>query len=174
MSESLLEKLRQEVDERQEYFNEVLLVLEKRAANESGWAKWIRSIIIFLGALVATREVASPPNSPWVIGFYTCVGLLIATLGGVEAAFGYQRRASELRILSAECKSYILELDCQIPLVEASNTVEAQIEAANQLIKLQNEKLTDIQVRAARSDVNITRKVRKLKTRGEPSHKMPG
>jgi hypothetical protein len=119
-----------------------------------------------LGALTATRGVAdklAEPDSLWVIGLYTFVGLLIATLGGIEAAFGFQRKASELRILSAECKSYLLEIDCQIPLVEAPNTIDAQVEAANKLIQLQNEKLTDIQVRAAKSDVNITRKVRKLR-----------
>lgn len=99
MSITLLQKLEEEVDERQNELNNTLLTLEREAAQESGYSKKIRVAIIFLGALSATNAVAvkvtDDTYSSIVIVLYSVFGLLIATLGGIEAAFGFQKKAAD-------------------------------------------------------------------------------
>jgi hypothetical protein len=165
MAGSLLDELKQNVEERQVDLNDTLLTLEKRAAEESGRGKWVRVVLIFLGALVVTREVADkvfPQATPAIPIFYAVAGLLVATLGGIEAAFTFQKSASDLRKLAAECNSYIQDIDSR--LLFDLNTPEAE-QNLRQLLALQNEKLTTIHNKAAEVGVNITRKVRKLRAK---------
>lgn len=95
-----------------------------------------------------------------MIVLYSAVGLLIATLGGIEAAFGFQKKAGDLRILAAKCKSYILDFDCKA-LQNSESEIQEQLGNAREVIALQNKALQEVISKAAEIGVNITRKVRK-------------
>ncbi|MBI1882569.1 MAG: hypothetical protein HYR94_30715 [Chloroflexi bacterium] len=170
MSDSLVDELNREVNERQQDLNDTQLVLESYAARESGLAKWMRVFVIFLGAFAATQAVADKLlGADSIVGtvIYAVVGLLIATLGGIEAAFGFQKKTTNLRKLTVECKAYILDIDCQIPQ-DINADIEDRIKTLRNLLTLQNNALKDIQGKAADIGVNITRKVRHLRVRTEP------
>jgi hypothetical protein len=169
VSEAFLKELKAEIDDRQKDLNDTLLTLEKDAARDSGRAKNIRVSIIFLGAFAATKAVAdqvvSKDYASVVTISYSLVGLLIATLAGIEAAFGFQKRAADLRILAAECNSCNLDIDCKIPQ-DPDAPIADRIIAARELLDLQNKTLKEIQGKAAGIGVNITRKIRKLRRAG--------
>jgi uncharacterized membrane protein YraQ (UPF0718 family) len=166
MSTAFLQELKTEIDERQVDLNATLLTLEKYAANNSYWAKRIRVAIIFLGAFAATNavadKVAGNNYTSLVTVLYSLTGLLIATLAGIEVAFGFQKKSADLRILAAECQSCILDIDCKIPQ-DPKASIEERVKAVNDLLALQNKTLKEIQGKAAEIGVNITRKIRKLK-----------
>jgi hypothetical protein len=166
MSISFLQELKGEVDDRQKDLNDTLFALEKHAANASGWAKYIRVAIIFLGAFAATKAVAdqviSKDYSSVATVLYSLNGLLIATLAGIEAAFGFQKKAADLRVLAAECNSRILDIDCKIPQ-DQDALIADRIKAVQELLALQNKTLKEIQGKAAEIGINITRKIRKLR-----------
>ena len=115
----LPESIREDINERQEALNDVQVALEKEAKALSRRAVILRIAVIFLGAFVATREAADklwPPTSYptanwWVILIYTLLAVLIAFIGGIAAAFRYENRAADLKILAAECNSYKLIID---------------------------------------------------------------
>lgn len=170
MSAALLEELKTEIDERQQELNATLLSLEKIASRQYNWAKFIRIAIIFLGAFAATKAAADQllagGNPVYGTILYSFIGLLIATLGGVEASFWFQKKATDLRTLAADCNSRILDIDCKIPQ-DAESQVEDRLESVWEILELQNKSLKEIQSRAAEIGVNITRNARKMKPSAE-------
>lgn len=68
--------------------------------------------IIFLGALAATSAPASSllgENNPAIIIFYTIVGLTIATVSGLDAAFKNETRSSGRLILAGNVSAELYE-----------------------------------------------------------------
>lgn len=175
MSTTLFDALKKDINERQDELSSVQAALESAAASASRISKLIKIAVILLGAFAATREVADrlyPPDvSPrahwWVIGLYTFFGLAITVLGSIAATFRYESRAAELNVLAAECNSHLLNIDCQLPKEGDTAPLAEQIGAAHKLILLQNEKISEIQGKAAKLGLSVNRRVRKLKTNGE-------
>ena len=167
---SELEHLEQEINDRQQDLDYTLKILENSAARESRRAIKIRILIIFLGAFSATKAVADRiAGSDTTIGtvntiIYALAGLLIATLGSVEAAFDLQKRGSSLRRIAVDCKAHILDINYQMSQ-NPNASPENRIQAARNLLALQNNALKDIQGRASEFGVNISRTVRILRGR---------
>ncbi|MGI9105008.1 MAG: hypothetical protein ACR2G4_02030 [Pyrinomonadaceae bacterium] len=174
MSEDLLNELKEDINERQVELHLVQQALEDYAKRNSTMANRLKIAIILLGGIVATREVADkivpaagfPNGNKAIIVSYTLVGLLIAVIGGVAAAFRYENKAAELKVLAAESNSYLLDIDCKLPKKGDPEPTEKQINAARDLISLQNSKLSEIQGKAARIGIGINRKVRKIRVSG--------
>jgi hypothetical protein len=167
MEPTLLDSLRNEINERQDELQNLQMVVEKTAEQNSDRAKWIRVVIIFLGALAATRDVADklfPNHSSTVIFSFTGFAFAITVLSSIMASFRYENLSAELKILAVECNTYILDIDRQLPMEGDTTTIETQITAAQNLIVLQNQAIKDIQTKAAKLGINIIRKARKLKT----------
>ena len=171
MSEDLLNELKVDINERQDELNAVQQALEDYAKWNSKIANRLKIAVILFGAIVATRDVADKivPGALWpnsnklVIISYTLVGLLIAVIGGVAAAFRFENKAAELKVLAAESNAYLLDIDCKLPKKGDPEPIEHQIHAARELILFQNAKLSEIQGQAARIGVGINRKVRKIR-----------
>ena len=168
MFTSLLEELKEDVNERQEELFSIQVALEAEARKSSNFAKYLRIAVIFLGAFAATREAAdrlynSAPGSlashRSVVVIYTLLGLAITVVGSVSATFRPDNTAAELKILAAECNSFLLAIDCQLPRKADTSPVEEQIEAARRLILLQNEKIGEIRGKAAKIGMLIDRKI---------------
>jgi hypothetical protein len=175
MSASLLDELKEDINERQEELFSIQVALEAEARRASNFAKYLRIAVIFLGAFAATREAADrlfvppsgiPPSRSHesIIAIYTLLGLAITVIGSISATFRPDNTAAELKILAAECNSCLLSIDCQLPRKGNTSPVEEQIEAARRLILLQNEQIGEIRGKAAKIGMLIDRKIRKLAT----------
>lgn len=166
MSTSLLDELKEDINERQEELFSIQAALEAEAHRASNVARLLRIAVIFLGAFGATREVADrlagTERSKSVIVIYTLLGLAITVIGSIAATFRPDNKAAELKILGAECSSCLLAIDCRLPRKNDASSVAEQVEAARKLILLQNEKIGEIRGKAAKIGVLIERKIRKL------------
>lgn len=172
MSEAIFNTLKDGINERQEELDAVQTVLNSKANQYYDLSKWLRIIVIFLGALVVTREVAEklyPASSnsfgsKFFLVLYTIVGVAIAVIGGISAAFRYDNRADGLRSLAVKCRSYTLDIDSKLPTEGDNSPLEEQIAAARNLVIQQNTCLDELQGKAAELGVDIVRKVRKITT----------
>ena len=170
MSTSLLDELKEDINERQDELFSIQTALEEEARRSSNFAKYLRIAVIFLGAFAATREAAdrlsgaSSGGHKSVVVIYTLLGLAITVVGSISATFRPDNTAAELKILAAECNSCLLAIDCQLPRKGDTSPVEEQIEAARKLILLQNEKISELCSKAAKIGTVIDRKIRKLAT----------
>ncbi len=160
MTEKLHQELKLEVDERQEELDYTLQALEKDAKKYSLLSKYFRVSIIFLGSVTATKAVF--PENELTKFIFAAFGVLIATLSGTEASFGFLKRSLEEKKLAAKCKSLILDIDCKIPQSH-EDSLENRIKTIKELLNNQNKALKCIQGKAAEIGLNITRKVRKLR-----------
>jgi hypothetical protein len=172
MSTSLLEELKEDINERQEELFSIQVNLEAEARKSSNLAKYLRIAVIFLGAFAATREAADRlydsttggRSHQSVIIIYTLLGLAITVIGSISATFRPDNTAAELKILAAECNACLLAIDCQLPRKIDNSPIEEQIEAARRLILFQNEKISGIYGKAAKIGLLIDRKIRRLTT----------
>jgi hypothetical protein len=170
MSTSLLDELKEDINERQDELFSIQIALEDEARKASNFAKYLRIAVIFLGAFAATREAtdrlynSSSGSHPSVIVIYTLLGLAITVIGSISATFRPDNTAAELKILAAECNSCLLAIDCQLPRKGDTSPIEEQIEAARKLILLQNEKISEVRSKAAKIGMMIGRKIRRLAT----------
>src|SRR5687767_13187518 len=103
MSTSLLDELKEDINERQEELFSIQAALEAEARRASNVARLLRIAVIFLGAFGATREVADrlagTERSKSVIVIYTLLGLAITVIGSIAATFRPDNKAAELKIL---------------------------------------------------------------------------
>ena len=141
-----------DIRERQGEFLKIQRNLHCQAKHASRISKYLRIAIIILGAFAATRDIAG--NRPAVVALYTIMALAITVIGSIAAAFGFADRASGLNVLAAECNTHVLKVDCEMPReAEASGT--RHLSEARRLISYQNEKLGDIQAKAAKLGVLV-------------------
>jgi Co/Zn/Cd efflux system component len=89
MSISLLDELKDDINERQDELFSIQIALEDEARRASNFAKYLRIAVIFLGAFAATREAAdrlydssSVSHKPVVV-IYTLLGLAITVVGSI-------------------------------------------------------------------------------------------
>jgi hypothetical protein len=88
MSTSLLDELKEDINERQEELFSIQAALEAEARRASNVARLLRIAVIFLGAFGATREVADTLTGGRrhsVIVIYTLLGLAITVIGSIAA-----------------------------------------------------------------------------------------
>ncbi len=153
------------ISERQSELQGVTNILAAKAQKIVKISAAAKVIIILLGAIVATRETANlwaGENNLPVSIIYTVLGVTIAVVAGLEAAFKWERRAAELRILAATCQSTVRQVDSQWQK-EVGPAAGAEREAAAiKLMELQDDKLTEVQSKAAELGVNITLEIREI------------
>ena len=160
-----LESLQKGIERRQQELHNVAEIIAKEAHKLSRVANWNKSITILLGAIAATKGVADiilgAENVVNLIVF-SLLGVTIAVSAGVEAAFKFDKRGTELVILAAMCQSTVREVDTlwrkEIGSVRDTNLREA----ATSLITLADQRLNKVQEDAAKLGVNITLQVYEL------------
>ena len=165
MTDYLFEQIQGSITDRQYELQNVTDILASKAELVAKRALISKVVLIFLGALVATRETASqilPPDHIAIIILYTLMGLIIAVIAGLEAAFKWETRAAELRTLAAICQSTLRTVDSQWQKEIGTTSGEEKIAAAQKLLDLQDSNLSEVQTKAASLGVNITLEVREL------------
>lgn len=171
MANELLDALRRDIDLHQDELNATLIAIENAAKQQSRSGRVLKVVTIVLGAVSVTREVAdkvfsvADKSNKWIIGIYALVGLTITAIASVLAAFKYEERGADFKVLAAKCNALVLEIDRQIPKKEDTAPEQDQILFARKLIDFQIQKISEIQGEAAKNGLNITRVVRRLTAR---------
>src|SRR5574341_680040 len=142
--------------------------IASRALVLSRTALVLRVVIIFLGALVAAKGITEQLiiEHPAIKEFKMMVdvslalfGIIITVAAGIEAAFKCERRGAMLNALATKCQSYSRQFMSDFSISENPNDIKATINATKKMLKLQDEKLSEIQKEAADLGVNLIKKV---------------
>lgn len=140
----MLENLSKRREKLAKDFHEVETVVAGNAERMYNFAASLKVLLIFPGAFTATKEVASQligaSNAVNTI-VYTMVGLLVAVTAGLEAAFKWESRSTELKILTANCYKNTL-------LVETLRLKIAELEDEEQILQNGNHILNDDELKA--------------------------
>lgn len=160
-----LGELQGSINDRQQELHNVTAILADVAARRAHWATASRVVVIALGAIAATKSAADQllgSTSHIAMILYTLIGVVIATVAGLEAAFKNEVTAAELRILAATGQSTVRQVDSRWQHDIGGVQGQEREKAALGLIDLQDAKLTELQEKAAKLGVNITLEVRQL------------
>lgn len=159
-----IERLQEAINARQAELHAVADILTRAAQRKTHRSAMTKVAIVVLGAAAATNGAAVQiaGQATWVVLLYTCIGLAIATVGGLDAAFKVNERAVELTILAAVCQSTTRDIDTGWHREVGSAYGEQREVAAQHLIETQDARLTEVQDRAARLGVNIALEVREI------------
>lgn len=162
--------LQRAIQERQKELHDVADLLADAAASARRTSSIARVVIVVLGAAAATNGAATQVvgNDTAVIVIYTLIGLIIAAVGGLEAAFKMGERAVGLVVLAANCQSTVREIDSRWQISVGGADGRERSAAARDLLGLQDERLKDVQDQAARLGVNIAQEVRELSVGSRP------
>ncbi len=165
-SSGALDTLKQAVFQRQEELQNVAQILAKEARSQGWRAAAGKSTTIVLGAFVATQGAAEKliggEDSAVVLVIYSLCGLVIASVNGLLAAHRTDTRATELKVLAANCQSTLWQIDSEWAKGVGSGASPEPVEAGRRLLDLQDKVLADTQTKAAQLGVNIVLAVREL------------
>ena len=165
-----IDLLKRGIYERQTELHNLAKILSESAGHLGRLGAIGRVAIIVLGAIVATQGVAEKiagEGSIVVLTIYTICGVLIAAISGLEAAFKTESRSAELTLLAASCQSTIWHTDTEWQKSIGSGLADNPSAAAQNLLEMQDEVLTEIHKKAAQLGINVTQEVREL-WGGEP------
>ena len=159
------DRLSASISTRQRELQHVTDVLAGIAEATARKASTANILVILLGVLVTTRAVADDIaifNGTAVLVVYAVIGGSIAVLGGIQAAFKFETRSAELRIMAASSQSARRQVDTQWQQQVVSGDAGERLSAATRLLEMQDSRLTEIHARAATLGVNMTLDVREL------------
>lgn len=162
---SRIDELQGSINDRQRELHSVTAILANVAARRDRWATASKVIVIALGAFAATKSAADQllgATSHISMVTYTLVGLVIATVAGLEAAFKNEATAAELRVLAAAGQATVRQVDTRWQHDIGGVDGQERVDAALKLIDLQDAKLAELQEKTAKLGVNITLEVRQL------------
>lgn len=164
MSSSQFDTLQRGITRRQSHLNGAKKVLARTAQTYNFLSATSTTLTVVLGALVATREVADKTlaNQMAVAVAFTAMGVLIAAVAGLEAAFQFKAKAAKLRTLAAVAESTKIKIDTQWRK-EVNSAYDAEkIQAAHRILDLQDQTLTELQAQAAELGVNMPHELEEL------------
>ncbi len=159
------ETLQRGISTRQEHLQAARRVVSLGAERHGKLSGVATALTVVLGAVVASREVAetlSDGGSKLIPIGYAAIGVLIAAIAGLEAAFHLRDRAATLRLLATLAESTRRTVDTQWRKEVAAAYGEEKVQAAHRLLDLQDATLNDIQTQAAEAGVNLPFEVDEL------------
>lgn len=132
--------------------------LSESSARLERRSRTLRVATIILGAFTASQGAViaalGTANAPISLVFAAC-GMAVAAIGGVEAAFNLQGRAAELRMLAAKCQSARFQHNSEWSYRIAIAEPEEGVDAARDLLAVQDRTLSEVQVGAAKLGLDI-------------------
>ena len=162
-TENRLEPLKIEFDSGQETLLTMMEILARKAHKLTLYGNLWRVAVILFGALSATETAAVTLRAPdWLFG------VVVATAGGILAAFKYETRAAELKVIATTCQSSMETLKTKWHEVMCANDSQRQLDMALEALKAQDTLTTDA-LREAAKHTNITRKMIKEQRRKDKS-----
>jgi hypothetical protein len=117
-------------------------------------------LLSLFGALTATKSVADQwfgGNNSGSTVVNAALGVMTATIAGITASFRFEERSTDETQSATEAWTAVREMDSswrrQVMLAES----DAAFEAALVVMKLQDDKLADLQIRAAKPSSRVVR-----------------
>ncbi|MBD2130086.1 hypothetical protein NDI39_29395 [Microcoleus sp. ZQ-A2] len=159
------EVIKKDFDAKQNDLHKTAIILAKTAEVKGIMAATTKVITIALGAFIATQAVATQmygKDNQKISVVYSVAGFLVATIGGIEAAFKNESKAGELSVLAAQCQSSISQIDIQWSKSVEIAKDEIKLQEAVKILERQSTTLADIHSRAAQAGVNIAFRIRGL------------
>jgi hypothetical protein len=163
--EDLLSSLQRGIERRQQELHDVAEIIARNAHSLSRLANFTKSATVLLGAIAATKGVADTlfgAESAINLVVFSLIGVVIAANAGIEAAFKFDRRGTELTLLAATCQSTVRDVDTEWRTNIGSVYDSDLRSAAADLITKADQQLTKVQEDAAKLGVNITLQVYEL------------
>ncbi len=142
--------------------------IDRHARSLSRTAAVLRVVIIILGAFVATngipddvvKDLGLVQNiKAWVKMAFTAFGVLIAIAAGLEGFFKFEKNGAALKALASKCQSFSRQFMAEFDLRQDPNNYEVTINSLKELVRIQNEKLNEVQKEAA--DLGLTLVIQK-------------
>jgi hypothetical protein len=130
------------------------------------FSRYGKVTLIFLGAFVATKEVANQllgVNSGINLVIFTVAGLLVAVIAGLEAAFKWENTATVLKGLTADCQKVIREATYITYEIDLKNTDDEKIKDLENTIATVNKGLDTIYSNATALGINLVRDLEERK-----------
>lgn len=159
MAPTKIAMLQQGDSMRQQELERTAGLLAQAAHKYQQYAATIRLLLIICGALATTQaawEQAFRGYKEHAFLIFTLLGVCITILAAIEAAFKFETKGAELNLLAASCHSMVRRSDASwYKLVGVAVTDEDKVSGALALIELQDNKLSEIQEKAANAGVNI-------------------
>lgn len=151
--------LKEDFNTNQAKLSRSAFILARRAELQGRIGLISKVITIVLGAFIATQSTVTQTfskNNQDISVLYSLAGFLVVTIGGIEAAFKNETRAGELSVLAAQCHSVISSNNSKWSAsVEITNDDNEKIKAIKEILEHQSTTMTDINLQAAKSGVNI-------------------
>ncbi len=141
-------------------------ILAASAGTQSLLARSARIIIIVSGAVAATNGTASKlfgENNITTAVVYAVIGVIIATIGGIEAAYKFDSKSASLKNLCTKCRDYISEVETDWTLSVCAQDGEERYNEEKKLVEKTEKFLHDIRTKATDLGVNLELKERHLK-----------
>ncbi len=159
-------------------FLEDLNDTEAALAGDAEWnslfSAFGKVLLIFLGAFVATKEVASQlfgANNTANIVIFTLAGLVIAVIAGLDAAFKWEKASADLKGLAAACRVSILNGRSELQKALGLPTDEEKRDALEKLLDSLNKNLNDIYSKSATLGINVAREVTRRRKKMQAQRK---
>lgn len=111
---------------------------------------------------MTTKEVANQlltATNGINIVIFTLAGLLIAVIAGLEAAFKWEKSATELKSLAGTCQKYIREGKYRLAKVHLMELDENRQKAIEALVDDVNKHLDDIYEKSTTLGINVVREI---------------
>jgi hypothetical protein len=172
--QELIQKLQSGINERQAELQRVADVLAREAHRLRRRGGRNRVTLIALGAIIATQagleQLEIMPRT-YLSLLFLVIGVLIAVIAGIEAAFKFESKGAELTALAASCHSMVRHTDSAwYRQVGVEEDPEKRKQGALQVIELQQAKLDEAQEKAAALGVNIALEVRRPHSKALRQH----
>jgi len=143
---------------RHEQLARAVTILSRGSEKLERQGKTLRVVIIILGALSAAQGaiVAVFGASRLTVSLvFAAIGIAVAAVAGIETAFKFESRSSDLRVLAARCQSARFRHNSEWSYNIALADPEKALGAARDLLAVQDSTLADVQLEAARLGLNI-------------------
>ncbi|HSF40459.1 MAG TPA: hypothetical protein VLT87_11750 [Thermoanaerobaculia bacterium] len=153
-----LEFLNDRIVVRHEELARAVEILSKGSEKLERRGRKLRVTTIILGAFSASQGVTVAALGMSTIAtsiVFAISGISVAAIAGIEAAFKFESRASELRMLAAKCQSARFQHNSEWSYRIAIAEPDKAIDAARDLLAIQDRTLAEVQLEAAKLGLNI-------------------
>ncbi|GCE03965.1 hypothetical protein [Dictyobacter aurantiacus] len=143
-------------------FEDIGVKLAKYAHKYKTISLITKVLTIFFGAFIVTKEVANQILGSSNIGniiIYAAIGLLIATLTGLDTAFKWEKKSIELGALVAVCRATTRKTASDLAKISeiATSQENDSRNKANKILDTLDNALVDVQTKAAALGIDTTR-----------------
>ena len=152
MSTTSIERIEKDFQDGQSRLSRLTDLLSTRASLFTQRANLLKLAVVILGSIIVSREAADklfPTYPNKIIGFYAVLAILTAVVGGILSSFKYDSRAGGLKVLAVSSNTLMEDLNNQWNKVVYLKQGQDQIDAALELLVIQDAKTGEISIRGA-------------------------